>query len=227
MAQRMRSAEEDLRAWFPYSVRLLGTGGAGVIERYRRLERDGYAATEGACWVGFLRSDEARVLGVPRYVGDVAALEMATAALAEEPGAADDAAFVARANARLPAPAADEIRSLVPVSGRHVRIERYQFDVRAITRAIDDCDRLEPFVRPCPSTVMLLWASADSRPRIISVSPGTEALLAACDKRTDCSGIVRRLAGPKGVDDGLEDQVLGAIEGLRSVNVVALLSPSP
>lgn len=216
---------------YRYTTLLLEDRDAEVMERLggepRASERLD-AVGEARRWLDRLRSGVARELDVPPYIEDMAAYEAALRALAEDEAVEVEAAWVAARNARLPPPGPKAIATLVPVVGKHVRIEHYAFDVPAIVRAIENCDRLEPATRPRACAVALLKMAGQLEPCTLVINSSTEALLAACDGNTDCAGVARAFLGD--VTDprdraSVESSMLRALEALRAMGVLTYRDP--
>jgi len=225
-------AARALKESYPCTALLLGDREVEVIERFcteQPASGQVGAATDAQRWLKFLSSGVARELDLPAYTEDVAAFEEALAELAANDEAGRDAEMVADRNARLQAPGVAELAGLVPVLGKHVRIERYTFDAPGIVRAIEECDRLEPVEQARPCIVVLMRSVGQARPYTLSINAPVAALLAACDGSTDCAGIVRVLQAKRTGhqdDDSLDRKVFGALEALRAKNVLTYVHPT-
>jgi glycosyltransferase involved in cell wall biosynthesis len=223
-------ALDFLKEWYPSTMLLLGDRVDRIVGSFCFEPARGGVdpAAEAMRWLELVRSEIARARGLLPYAADVAAYEGTIAALAASEDARADAEFVVASNASRDA-LPDAVRlGLVPVVGRHVRVESYGFNVPAIVTAIEDCDRLEPVDQPTPVTVLFVASRDGDPPRTALVSDGIRLLLFLCDGIRDCAAVVRLLRGEAQIGDGEDPQreVLDALEALRTRNVLTYREPA-
>jgi hypothetical protein len=231
---RRRGGDETgrlLNEWYPCTTLLLGDRANYLIERFCEDEPADACldtAAEVQRLLTFLQSEIARDASLPEYTEEVAAYEGAIGAIAVSDAARLDALFVAEHNMTLPEFRLGALSAHVPVVGRHVRVERYAFNVPRIVAAIEDCDRLEGVEQPAPCTVLLLKLTSVLRPNTLLISDGVRVLLALCDGQRDCAGIVRCLQAeaPTQKKGDFERRILEACEALRAKNVLTYRRPA-
>ena len=223
------SALRDLNEWFPCTVLLISDGVDNVVERFCH-ERPAAPAADGAAdpsrWLACLRAEIARADDAPAYAGDVAAYEAAIAALMASTDATADATWTAARNAVLGELPSTALGRLVPVVGRHARLESFTFNAPAIVEAIQECDRLEGRDQPAACAVLLRKSPTEPRPLVHIVSDGVRMLLALCDGQRDCARLLQDLRGQTGEQpDGFDERVLHALEALRARDVLTYREP--
>jgi hypothetical protein len=224
------SALRYLNEWFPCTVLLVSDGVDNVVERFC-LEQPAAPQADRAAdpsrWLACLRAEIARADDAPAYAGDIAAYEAAIAALMASDDATADATWTTERNAVLGELPPTALGRLVPVVGRHARLESFTFNAPAIVEAIQECDRLAGRDQPAPCVVLLRKSPTEPRPLVHIVSDGVRMLLALCDGQRDCAGIVQDLRVRIGEQpNGFGERVLHALEALRARDVLTYREPN-
>jgi hypothetical protein len=224
------SALRYLNEWFPCTAVLLDDRIDNVVDRFCReasAAPDPDGAADSQRWLACVRAELAGADSTPAYAGDVAAYESAIAALMSSDDATADTIWTAERNAVLrELPWSTPLRQLVPVVGRHVRVERYTFNVPAIVAAIEECDRLEGRDQPETCVVLLRKSRTEPRPLMHIVSDGVRLLLALCDGRRDCARVLQALRVEAGEQpEGFDERALDALEALRARDVLTYHEP--
>lgn len=210
------AAPENASALFRCSAVLLADAFATAVERAREPVADAAqdatvarvrriaAALQDAC--------AAEPAAVP-FAADVIVYEAALAELAASESAAADARAFAARNAVLVAPRAADLASVFPVTGRHVRTERFRFDVASIVAAIADCDRLEPLLSAELCTVLFVAPAQAGSVRRFRIGEDVRLLLGSCDGTRDAAALAASARASA-------DAVLELLEALRACNAL-------
>jgi hypothetical protein len=216
--------------WFPCTLLLLGDHADAAVEQFFReslLKTCTGGISDPERLLTHLEAVIAQAPDVPGYTQDVAAYEGAAATLATSDEAGREAQSVAEHNASRQVCPTEVLRRLVPIVGRHVRVERYRFNVPGIIAAIEGCDRLEGRDQPAPCIVLLLKTLDQPRAHALLISEGVQMLLGLCDGQRDCAAVAQSLH--EGVSDERADlfdqRVFEAIELLRAKNVLTYREP--
>ena len=212
------TAADDVAALFPCTERVLSDVFARALERARESVPRQPDARGGADAVlrgvtEVLLAACAREPDVPAFAADVVAYEAALAALAASDGAAADARAFAEHNATLVPPGAGDLALVFPVTGKHVRVERFGCDVAALAEAIESCDRIEPLLSGGPCAVLFAVSDRARAVRRFRIGESVRALVEACDGTRDAAAIAAAAGEPA-------EAVLAALEALRAHDIV-------
>ncbi len=214
---------------YPCTARLLGNKVSHIVDAFCAAHPPVWTdeptlVTEAGRLASFFDHGGLRELGLPDYAQDLIRFEITLFELSRDPQALADAERFETANRALGS-APGGYSGLVPVVGRHVRVESYAYDAPALLGAIENCDRLDYYATPGSFVVLLVKSSDQRRPKLLRINGDAQTLLAACDGSATVGRIVERMTreacerGKPHAD--MAARVGAALEHLRTRGVLA------